>query len=269
MARLKGPIQFTGSLGGLHSYYNKNVKGYIVATNGGASKELIMNNPAFARTRDNMNEFKACGMWSSLLRKSLVCIAHLYSGYYFSDIVALSKKIQNCDDVTLKGFRSIESRRFPQGFSTIKFNKEKPLDRVCSFSSEYVLSEDKKTVTMKISHLRPYSNIHWPYRYMSFRLSLVAVELADMVYNEEMHCYEPIVSGLEGKTAITVSDWMSEVMNPVDFTMTTSFAAPAFQNPGTVVLVALGIELSPVHRNANDNKLPANGTMGIVECFVE
>ncbi len=269
MARLKGPIQFIGSLGGLHSHYNKNIKAYVVATNGGASKELIMNNPTFARTRENMNEFKACGMWASLLRKSLACIAHLYSGYYFSDIVSLAKKIQNRDDVTLRGFRSIESSRFPHGFFTLKFNKEKLLDRVSSFSPMVSLSADKKTVTMKITQLRPYSNIHWPYRYMSFRFSLVALELADMVYNEAAHCYEPTVSGLEAKTAITISDWLSAVMDPTDFTMETSFAAPALQKPGTVVLVALGIELSPAYCNSKDTAVTAQGTMGIVECFVE
>ena len=269
MARLKGPIKFTGRLGGLHSYYNKSIKSYVVVTNGGASKELIMNNPTFARTRENMNEFKACGMWASLLRKSLACIAHLYSGYYFSDIVSLAKKIQNRDDITLKGFRSIESSRFPHGFRMIKFNKERPLDRVSSFFPKVTLSADKKTVTMNIEKLRPYSNIHWPNRYMSFRFSLVALELADMVYNEAAHCYEPTVSGLDAKTAITVSDWLSAVMNPTDFTLETSFAAPALQNPGTVVLVALGIELSPSYCNSNDNMLPAKGTMGIIQCFVD
>jgi hypothetical protein len=28
---------------------------------GGANRDLIMNNPAFARTRENMNEFGGCG----------------------------------------------------------------------------------------------------------------------------------------------------------------------------------------------------------------
>jgi hypothetical protein len=269
MARLKGPIQFTGRLGGIHSYYDSRIKAYVVATNGGASKELIMNNPTFARTRENMNEFKACGMWASLLRKSLACIAHLYSGYYFSDIMSLSKKIQNRDDVTLKGFRSIESRRYPNGFSTIKFNREKPLDRVCLFPFNITLSDDKTTVTMNIAQLRPYSHIHWPSGYKSFRFLLVALELADMVYNQTARCYEPAVSSLESKTAITTSAWMSAVMNPADFTMATSLAAPAMQNQGTVVLVALGVELSKDYYNSRDAAATAQGTMGIVECFVE
>lgn len=268
MARLKGPIQFIGSLGGLHSYYNKSIKAYVVATNGGASKELIMNNPAFARTRENMSEFKGCGMWASLLRQSLAPLSHLYSGYYFSDIMSLAKKIQNCDDVNRKGFRSIESHRFPDGFRMIKFNKEKPLERICMFDPHVTFSEDKKTVALHIAQLRPYSLIHWPSRFMSFRFSLVAVQLADMVWNEADRGYEPCVKDLECTTAKTVSAWMSGVMDPADFTMETSFAAPAMQQPGTVVLAVLGIELSMTPFSSQDNTFSASGTMGVVACFI-
>ena len=65
MARLKGPFTFAGSIGNIRSYYDKKKKCYILATKGGSSKELIENNPSFARTRENMNEFKACGIWAS------------------------------------------------------------------------------------------------------------------------------------------------------------------------------------------------------------
>jgi hypothetical protein len=65
MARLKGSFTFTGSIGNIRSYYDKKKKCYILATKGGSSKELIENNPSFARTRENMNEFKACGIWAS------------------------------------------------------------------------------------------------------------------------------------------------------------------------------------------------------------
>jgi hypothetical protein len=49
MAELKGPIQFTGSLGDIRVYYNKTLKRYIVATKGGASKNLIKRSPQLAR----------------------------------------------------------------------------------------------------------------------------------------------------------------------------------------------------------------------------
>ena len=93
MAQLKGSVQFSGSIGSIRSYYNKKLKRYILSTKGGAPKEKIMNSPVFARTRENMSEFKACGMWASQLRKSLIIISHLnwpakFQSFRFSLVIA-------------------------------------------------------------------------------------------------------------------------------------------------------------------------------------
>jgi hypothetical protein len=268
MARLKGPIQFIGSIGNLRSYYDRRVKGYIVATKGGASKELILNNPAFARTRENMNEFKACGMWASLFRKALLSISHLHGGYYFSDIVSIAKRLQNRDTVNTKGYRSIESSKTPILLSLIKFNSNHPFERVCLCRMEVALSEDKKTVTLKIPELHPYSNIDWPTGYESFRFSLVALQLADMVWNEAEKEYEPTVRDLELLTATTISEWRSWNTTIQYFEMETSFAAPALQHPGTMVVVAVGVVVSVSPYDSSYDTSSANGTMGIVKCIV-
>jgi hypothetical protein len=128
MARLKGPFTFTGSIGNIRSYYDKKKKCYILATKSGASKELIENNPTFARTRENMNEFKACGIWASQIRKSLLSISHLHTGYYFSEIVALAKCIQKHDDDNPRGFRSRLSSRDSHQLTMINFNRQHPFD---------------------------------------------------------------------------------------------------------------------------------------------
>jgi len=51
MTELKGPVLFTGSLGSIRAYYNKTLKRYIVSTKGGSTREMIMENAAFARQR--------------------------------------------------------------------------------------------------------------------------------------------------------------------------------------------------------------------------
>jgi hypothetical protein len=90
MAELKGPIQFTGSLGDIRVYYNKTLKRYIVATKGGASKNLIKRSPQLARQRENMSEFKECAKWGKQLRYALLKIDHLHKGYFFADILTLN-----------------------------------------------------------------------------------------------------------------------------------------------------------------------------------
>jgi hypothetical protein len=150
MAQLTGPIQFTGSIGNIRSYYNKKLKRNILSTKGGASRDDILNNPEFARTRENMNEFKACGMWSSLTRKALYGISNLYEGNYFSEIIKLGKEIQLHDEGHPRGYRSIGSSKTSALLTTLVFNSDYSFDRILSVKTQVSLSDDKKTVTLSL-----------------------------------------------------------------------------------------------------------------------
>ena len=57
MGKLAGIIKLEGTLDGLTFY--KSADGYLVRTKGGVSKTKIMNDPSFARTRENLCEFGA------------------------------------------------------------------------------------------------------------------------------------------------------------------------------------------------------------------
>ena len=63
MGEITGPFRFKGSLGNFRSYYNSAARKYVVATKGGATRDLIFNHPAFAHQRENMTEFGTCGKW--------------------------------------------------------------------------------------------------------------------------------------------------------------------------------------------------------------
>jgi hypothetical protein len=268
MARLKGPIQFTGSVGNIKSVYNKKLKRYILSTKGGPSAALIKKSPAFARTRENMNEFKACGQWSSQLRKSLLSIAHLHDGNYFSEIVALAKSIQKHDDQHLKGFRSIESSKASRQLTQINFNSLHPFNHVLSHPLEIHFSEDKKTVTLNLSGFKSYSRLNWPTRYQSYRIALVIAQLPDWVWNDETGSYGPVMMDLEQLTVTTFSEWRPCSDDPEDLFLSASFAQSALQHPNTTVIVALGIEVSSYPTNQANFNPSGFGTMKIVECYV-
>jgi hypothetical protein len=268
MAQLKGPFYFLGSFGNIRSYYDKNLKRYILSTKGGATKELINNNPAFARTRENMNEFIACGKWSSQLRKSLVSISHLHQGAYFPEIVSLSKRLQKHDDQHLRGYRSIESSKASVELTLLNFNQLNPFDRVLSHPYEVTFSEDKKTVTLKLSGFRSFSCLNWPTRYEAYRIVLVIAQLPDYVWLEEEQRYGPIIRDMERLTVSAFSDWHQSSTNPEDICLTASFDQPALQQPGTTVIVAIGIEVKSNSTGSASYTPSGPGTMKIVECFV-
>jgi hypothetical protein len=268
MARLKGPILFTGSLGNIRSIYNKKLKRYVLSTKGGASKDLIKNSPTFARTRENMSEFAACGKWSSLLRKALLSISHLFFGFYFSEIVKLAKQIQLRDESHAKGSRSLESSKIPELLTTLNFNRSHSFNSVISDFPAIAFSEDKRKVTLTLSSFKSSLCIHWPVRFDSYRIALVIAQLPDFVYNEEEAAFIPVIPDLEQLSVITYSEWLPNNSEPRDIFLDALFPEPALQQPGTTVIVAMAIEISSSLLKPTDSYTSNEGTMKIVACFV-
>ena len=268
MAELKGPFFFTGSIGNIRAYYNKTLKRYILAVKGGSTKDLIENNPAFVRQLENMSEFKACAIWASQLRKSLVSITHLHQGYYFSDIVAMGKSIQKHDDDHVKGKRSLESSKDARLLTTLNFNRFHPFDQVLTHQYDILFSEDKKTVTLKMLGFKSHSRINWPTRVDSYRIALVIAQLPDIVWGDAEERYLPYTPNMERLSVSTFSEWRLCSTDKEDIILTASFAHPALQQPGTTVVVALGIEISTSAGSSSPDSLSGYGTMKIAQCFV-
>ncbi|MBT0810908.1 hypothetical protein KIH41_06395 [Litoribacter ruber] len=69
MAKQEGLIKLTGKLGEVVFYKNKD--GYFAKTKGGASRERILKEAGFARTRENMAEFGSAASMVSQLKLAL------------------------------------------------------------------------------------------------------------------------------------------------------------------------------------------------------
>ena len=268
MARNDGPIQFTGSIGNIRSYYDKGLKKHILSTKGGANKNLIKNNPAFARTRDCMNEFAGCTKWASMLRRCLLIVRHLCFSRYFSGIVKLAKEIQVRDLESSYGFRSVESSKAPYFLREVNFNMEHPFNDVIRDAYWVIFSQDKKTARFSMLGFIPKLRLSWPTSFQAFRLYLVIAQLSDMVWDEKDRRYVPVVDDLRKLTRCSISDWMNNDALPVDIELEVSFDEPALTRPGTTVVVALGIEMATMVNGSSSYIPTGNGTMGIVECFV-
>jgi hypothetical protein len=268
MAELKGPILFTGSVGNMRAYYDKELKRYTLGNKGGTTRDMIMNHPLLARQRENMNEFKGCSIWASQLKKSLKAIDHLFKGYYFPKIVAMGKFIQKQDEEGSRGQRSVESSRFSRMLPSLGFNYLHPFDHVFSHQYELSFSEDKTTVNLKLLGFNSFRRIYWPEPYLSFRISLVIAQQPDFYWNVEDKKYLPVVKKLESASVAVFSEWRPRSLLAEDILLSASFAQPALQLPGTIVVVAIGLEVSPYALNGYIVNSTGNGTMKIVECYV-
>jgi len=268
MGTLKGPIQFTGSVGGIRCYYDKALKRWIISTKGGQSRELVMKSPALKLQRENMNEFKICSHWASQLQRSLINLSHLHKGYYFPKIVQLGETINKHDTINVHGLRSLESSKASRLLLGINFNSFHPFDEVFSFPYTVLFSEDKKTVTMKLLGLISRYHIKWFEGYASFRITLVIAQVSDYVWNKKERMYKPVIEKAVELSETAYSKWLAPGTEPQDVILEASFAEPTLQIPGTTVIVAMGIEFSKT-RVSPDADTTGEGTMKIVECFVD
>jgi hypothetical protein len=106
MAKLKSLIKVEGTLDDLTFY--KGTDGYFVRTKGGVSKNRIMNDPAFARTRENGTEFGSIAGSGKLLRSALgPMLFKAKDSKLTSRLVKVMGQIKNLDSVSVRGERNV------------------------------------------------------------------------------------------------------------------------------------------------------------------
>jgi hypothetical protein len=133
MPKQKGLVKFEGTIDGLTFY--KNSEGHFVRMAGGVSKTRIMNDPAFARTRENINEFGKNAKAAKFLRDTAgIMVVRAKDARTSNRLMQIFNKIKNMDDVSDRGQRKISiGITQPEGKSLLKnfdFNKNAQLRNI-------------------------------------------------------------------------------------------------------------------------------------------
>ncbi|MBK6698935.1 MAG: hypothetical protein IPG55_03370 [Saprospiraceae bacterium] len=136
MGRQIGLIKISGKFNDLSFYKSKD--GYIVRTKGGASKARIKTDPAFARTRENNQEFTEINHSGKWIRTSFRNItANESDALVVSRMVTQLSKVIKLDTINLRG-----SRKVGMGLSTIEGKK---LLKGFNFNMDSILSKVLKS----------------------------------------------------------------------------------------------------------------------------
>lgn len=108
MAKQAGVITLNGSVGTLSFYKTKD--GYLAREKGGVSKSRIMNDPRFARTRENLKEFADNASSAKLFRDALrPVIAKIGDKRLSQRITQVMMKILQSDLVNNRGERMVRA----------------------------------------------------------------------------------------------------------------------------------------------------------------
>lgn len=215
-----------------------------------------------------MSEFAGCSKWAAQLRKSLASLIHLFQGTYFPMLVSTGKAIQKHDTDHVKGQRSIKLSKVAKLIEGLNFNSYHPFDQVLSNRYTIAFSDDKTTATLSMHDFISHAHLKWPNRINVYRIALVMAQIADYDINKESGEYQPVVPGLSQRSVCSTTEWLQDSTDPIEISLSASFAEPALQQPGTTVVIAIGIELLTQPTNPAYLNTSGPGTMKIAECFV-
>ena len=114
MGKLNGIIKIQGTLENLTFY--KSADGHLVRTKGGVSKNRIMHDPAFQRTRENGSEFGQSAHAGKMLRTAVgTMLFHAKDRILSSRLLTVMSQIKNLDGVSSRGERNVA-----EGLSTVE-----------------------------------------------------------------------------------------------------------------------------------------------------
>jgi hypothetical protein len=265
MARQKGIIKVKGSLGGL-TFYERGGEDLARETSD-ISRERILTDPAYARTRENMSEFGGSATAGKALRAGLAGVARGFGDFTFvGRVVRLMKKL-NLNGTGLRGQRSFNARTNGSLLTGFEFNKQTVLSSVFNALFGLQTNADRNEATLTVPDFDTSAFTAAPEGATHFRLVCAIATLSDYVYNNGTGKFEPTDEAENGLGAVQYSAEipLGGPVGAVTTVTATLQGAPTL--PATVALVAcVGIEYVQ-ELNGQYYLLASNNAMRIAMVF--
>lgn len=219
MARQLGHVNYGGTIGGIRHFKIKGLSGNFAGLKGGATGEQIKSDPAFIRTRENMNEFGGCAIVGKSLRTGLAQIMKQMSDSQLTGrLTGIMKKINLEDQSEARGYRAILVSAQPQYLLGLNFNRNNSFEGMFTGTVETVTTAERNSVTLNVEPFSTLSNVNAPSGATHFRLVNAISVLSDFAFNATTKIYEPIEPTLNETSKITYSDYIevgSSVADPL------------------------------------------------------
>ena len=258
MAYQTGIMSYRGSFKSIRNWKNKKDPKIYAGEKGGANRDLIMNNPAFALTRENMCEFKGCGAAVKAIRMGLNHLIPEHTDTLFTArLVKIVKKINVKDPLGEHGTRSIIFSTNRALLKTLTLHENRKIDHQLRRYITTGHAESRAEATIRVNGLNP-NPILVPAEAQYYRVLNHLSIISDYSFSEENMKYEPL-SHNDSTNTYTYSEYI-----PVNTTLTLALKATFPDGTGLTstdtVLQCVGIVYYV--RSGADDYLPyTSGTM--------
>ena len=204
MAKLNGPLDFEGKLGGFSAYKMKNVSRTVIREPGGPSKEDIKTKPSCDIIRRNNFEFGGCsraGKYARWCFKPLMSVSDFNPAPTVNSIMS---KIKPLDTVSEYGKRSLLISKAPYMLEGFNLNQRNPFDTVVRHPLQAAIDRASLSASVEFPALLPGMNFFPPGSHSYFRMVAALGLLPDQFFKGEEY-------GPEGEFSFypvkAVSEW--------------------------------------------------------------
>jgi len=209
MAKQTGLVRYSGTMGGVRHFKIKGLQGDFAGLKGGPTAEQIATDPAFKRTRENMNEFGGSATAGKSLRTSIAgLIRNNGDSQVTGRITAIMKKINLEDGSEARGQRAILVTVAPQYLDGFEFNKFTSLSGV--FNALYTITPTaaRDGSTLEVPSFNPLDRMYIPAGATHFKIINAIAVLSDYEFNATTRVYEPKDGTTNGLTDVKDSGYL-------------------------------------------------------------
>jgi hypothetical protein len=264
MAIQTGNIKYRGSFKSIRQYMNLHDPASYAGEKGGANRDLILNNPAFARTRENMNEFGGVGLAVKAIRLGMLNLLPEQTDRRFTArLMKVVKEINRRDDQGLRGKRSIFFSADRPFLGSVNLSVLEDIAEMLQdqFVCEHPITRAEATLTLTGFAVK---EAFVPKGATHYRIQNHLSIISDYTYSEVNRRYEPL-SVLNKKNAHTYSEYVPVGTSLTD-DLVTAFPVGTTLTDEVSVIQCVGIEFFQMNATNKYSLLKGSG-MKIVEVF--
>jgi hypothetical protein len=160
MAQQAGINPFLGTIGNLT--FLKTSDGFRVRMKGGVSRDRIMKDPAYVRTRENISDFATCGRGVRLMRKAFHSEVRKVSDKRMNArLLREMRTAINTDTTHVPGQRSLANAQL-NALKDFEFNSGSTLGSVFPEDLQILIDRDESKVTITLAPFVPDDVIRFP-----------------------------------------------------------------------------------------------------------
>ena len=243
MAKQKGLVKYTGTLGDVRHFKIKGQQGYFAGMVGGPTDTQIKTAPEFQRTRENMNEFGGCAKAAKSIR---VAMSEVLNGMtdpqLTGRLTSIMKKINLADGTSIRGMRTVEISLQSTYLYNFGFDKNTTFSSIFYIPFSTTHSVDRLTGTLTTVASNPINTINAPVGATHFRLINAIGVVSDFKYNDTTKVYEPSNAALNELSNTTYGAYMPINSPYVGENLDVSLPVGTVMTNDVSVLHCIGIE---------------------------